>query len=81
MVAKRNITRYTLHRKAIGPAFYVGQTARPKARAGEHLRSGKVGIMRKHGPKVSRKTALAWERRTIAGYRRRKGARSLRNRT
>ena len=41
---------------------YRGVTINPKRRAGEHWRAGRKGKMRIVGPRVTRKSALAWER-------------------
>ena len=60
-MAKRNTTRYTLR---VGNRIVRrGITDNPPRRAAEHKRDGRSGTMRKEGPKVTRKSALAWERK------------------
>ena len=41
---------------------YVGITNDPERRAGEHSRAGRPGPMRVVGPRVTRESALRWER-------------------
>ncbi len=60
-MAKRDTHKYTLR---VGNRItYRGITNNPKRRAGEHERAGRPGKMRIEGPPVTRKRALAWERR------------------
>ena len=54
--APRDTSRYTY------PDGYAGITNNPKRRAGEHRRAGRRGTMKIIGPRVTRKSALAWER-------------------
>ncbi len=59
--APRNTTRYTLRKG--NKVLYRGITNDPKRRAAEHKQAGKSGTMRTEGPKVTRESALEWERR------------------
>ena len=57
----RSTARYTL--RVGNRVTYRGITNNPRRRAGEHRRSGKVGKMRIEGPRVTRASALRWERK------------------
>lgn len=61
-MAKRDTYRYTL--RTGNRITYRGITNNPKRRAGEHERAGRPGKMRIEGPRVTRRSALAWERRS-----------------
>ena len=54
--APKNTSRYTY------PDGYAGITNNPKVRAGEHRRAGGRVTMKVIGPRVTRKSAFAWER-------------------
>ena len=53
--APRNTNKYLI-------GNYAGITNNPKRRAGEHKRAGRTGKMKVVGRKVTRQSALAWER-------------------
>lgn len=61
-MAKRDTSRYTLRDKK-GRVQYRGITNDPARRAAEHKRAGRRGKMRVEGPKVTRDSALNWERK------------------
>ena len=44
------------------PDGYAGVTNDPNRRAGEHKRAGRKGNMKVVGPRVTRQSALGWER-------------------
>ena len=68
MAKKRDTTRYTLR---TGPKIvYIGQTNAPERRETEHSGDKKFDRMQKEGPKVSKETALDWEREALERYRR-----------
>ncbi len=72
-MAKRDTTRYELYDKR--KKVYVGITDDPERRKQEHTDEGKrFKSMKIVGPKVSRKSALDWERETIEKYKRRHGS-------
>ena len=60
-MAKRNTYRYTLREG--NQIRYRGITNDPARRADEHRRDGKPGKMRIEGPRVTRRSALEWERK------------------
>lgn len=61
MANERDTVRYTL-RDNKGRILYHGITNDPERRAAEHERDGKPGEMRIEGPRVTRESALRWER-------------------
>ncbi len=70
-MAPRDTYRYGLWRNGQLKAY--GVTNDPERRLGEHVdKRGDVN-MSVYGPRVTRKTALGWERNRIDGYRDRKG--------
>ena len=76
---KRNTYRYTMrYRNRIQE---YGVTNNPTRRVRENRREGVRGGMRIEGPRVTRRSALSWERRRITTYRRLVGRRPPRNRT
>ena len=60
-MARRSTSRYTLRQG--NKITYRGITNNPKRRASEHKQAGRSGKMRIEGPKVTRKSALEWERK------------------
>ena len=60
-MSKRDTYRYTL--RDGNRIVYRGITGDPDRRAAEHKTAGKPGKMRIEGPRVSRETALDWERK------------------
>ena len=67
--SKRPVRGYTL-RGRNGRIKYVGVTNSPGRRAAEHRKSGKTGKMKVEGTHRSRASALKWERRRLANFRR-----------
>ena len=55
-MAKPNTYRYRY------PDGYAGVTNNPRRRAGEHKRAGRRGKMKIVGRRVTRESALRWER-------------------
>ena len=60
MSEPRDTYRYTLRND--GKILYHGITNDPERRAAEHKRDGKPGEMHIEGPRVTRDSALKWER-------------------
>ena len=60
-MANRNTYRYTLRNG--NRITYRGITNNPERRASEHRSAGKTGKMRIEGPRVTRNSALEWERK------------------
>ena len=60
-MASRRTSKYTLRQG--NKITYRGITNNPTRRASEHKQAGRPGKMRIEGPKVTRKSALAWERK------------------
>lgn len=60
MPGERDTYRYTL--RVNGRPVYYGITNDPERRAAEHKRDGNPGEMHIEGPRVTRESALAWER-------------------
>ena len=67
--SKHPVRGYTL-RGRNGRIKYVGVTNNPGRRAAEHRKSGKAGKMKVEGTHRSRTSALKWERRRLANFRR-----------
>ena len=78
-MARRNTSRYTV-RDSRGRIKKFGITSNPVRRARENARDGVRGQMRIEGPRVTRDSALRWERRKINAFRDRMGRRPPRNR-
>ena len=73
-MAKRITTRYTM-RGSGNRIIKFGITDNPPRRASENKSAGKGKSMRVEGPKVSRQSALGWERAKIENYQQRNGRR------
>lgn len=71
---KRNTTRYTMRGKG-NRINKFGITNNPTRREGENRSAGNGRTMRAEGPKVTRQSALGWERQKIEDYQRRNGRR------
>ena len=56
----RDTYRYII--RAHGREVYHGITNDPERRAAEHKRAGMGGVMHIQGPRVTRESALRWER-------------------
>ncbi len=73
-MAKRTTTRYTM-RGAGNRIVKFGITNDPSRRESENKSAGNGTSMRVEGPKVSRDSALGWERSKIENYQQRNGRR------
>ena len=71
---RRSITRYTMRGKG-GRINKFGITSNPARREGENRRAGNDKTMRIEGPKVTKQSALNWERGKIESYQNRNGRR------
>lgn len=70
-MAPRDTYRYTI--RDGNRIVKYGVTNDPERRFGEILRNGINGDMRIEGPRVTRNSALDWERGRIDGYQQRNG--------
>lgn len=73
-MSRRSITRYTM-RGSGNRINKFGVTGNPARREGENRRAGNGKSMRIEGPKVTKQSALNWERQKIENYQRRNGRR------